>query len=511
MVIVNPDTDIVEVHIPGPQGQGVDKNIKTYGAIGDGSSHTITSVYGTLAAALILNPSWVSVAGLAAGDEVDYAALQAALNDFASWNTLIVAKGVYRINKTLTVPQIIGKHLFGAGRHDQCVIRQMTGNIPILKVNVRDTHSVNLENVTLEYNTQQTSSDTAAANLQFTDPSGPANGWYRWTFRNVLFDKGYDCIQLTGASSTAVLWGSSFENCTFSRPAHSAVFLVPSVAAEAPELRFSGCNVFAGAAYSGPVPTGPAFRLFGCEAVFDMIGIEGWDERAFWVDGGGTCVVNGLHIESNIWTQTFATTIYNQGVEMVINGASVSGTNNATGSYIRMFNLGVGAKVWLKGWTNAVTNGTSSTAMMTDGIASDAFIEMDGVTSEGSGTVDIPYNAGFVAATLGRRIRFPRVPGVALTYGATVNTDAQAAETFYLNVTNGTAFTIANPTNKFAGLDITYEIKNSSGGAMGAVTWGADFLLAGAFVAPANTKRRMYSFRHDGTNWVEQWRSAADI
>ncbi len=42
-------------------------------------------------------------------------------------------------------------------------------------------------------------------------------------------------------------------------------------------------------------------------------------------------------------------------------------------------------------------------------------------------------------------------------------------------------------------------------------TWNAVFTLAGAWVDPANTKRRVITFRHNGTNWVEQSRTPNDI
>jgi polygalacturonase len=104
------------------------------------------------------------------------------------------------------------------------------------------------------------------------------------------------------------------------------------------------------------------------------------------------------------------------------------------------------------------------------------------------------------------------LPGVqALTYGVTVNTSADTGPIFTLVVTNGTAFTIAAPTNPTFGREITYDVKNSSGGAMGVITWNAPFLLAGAFVNPANTKRRTITFYYDGTSWVEKNRAAADI
>jgi hypothetical protein len=100
---------------------------------------------------------------------------------------------------------------------------------------------------------------------------------------------------------------------------------------------------------------------------------------------------------------------------------------------------------------------------------------------------------------------------LALTYSATIATDAQAANIFTIVATNGTAFTISNPTNLWTGAELTYDIKNSSGGALGVITWGAAFLLAGAFTNPANTKRRTITFYYDGTSWIETNRAAADI
>ena len=99
-----------------------------------------------------------------------------------------------------------------------------------------------------------------------------------------------------------------------------------------------------------------------------------------------------------------------------------------------------------------------------------------------------------------------------LLYGTTVNIVATAAVYFTLNVTNGVAFTIAFPSSLAVGQPLALEILNNSGGAMGAVTFGAGYSLAGAFVAPANTKRRVYSFLATTiSTLIEQTRSAADI
>lgn len=99
---------------------------------------------------------------------------------------------------------------------------------------------------------------------------------------------------------------------------------------------------------------------------------------------------------------------------------------------------------------------------------------------------------------------------IMLTYGTTIATDAARAEDFAINATNGVAFTISNPTNPTEQRRLTYNISNSSGGAMGAITWGSEFRLSGAFVNPANNQYRQIEFRRVGSQWREQNRTAAD-
>jgi hypothetical protein len=80
-----------------------------------------------------------------------------------------------------------------------------------------------------------------------------------------------------------------------------------------------------------------------------------------------------------------------------------------------------------------------------------------------------------------------------LTYGTTVNTNLSLGNICRLTVTDGVAFTMAKPTNMVEGQEVYYRFTNSSGGAMGAVTWNAAFKME-PFINPANTKRRMISF-----------------
>ncbi len=92
-----------------------------------------------------------------------------------------------------------------------------------------------------------------------------------------------------------------------------------------------------------------------------------------------------------------------------------------------------------------------------------------------------------------------------------VNPNPQAGEYIILNVVNTSAFTINAPSVHLNGARITFEIMNSSGSAMGTITWDPSFKLAGAFTNPANGFRRTISFVYNGSNWVEIGRAVADI
>lgn len=116
------------------------------------------------------------------------------------------------------------------------------------------------------------------------------------------------------------------------------------------------------------------------------------------------------------------------------------------------------------------------------------------------------------SATIPNRI----IPGVAaavvtVTYSAAITFDTSTGDYFKISATDTNAFTIGAPANPTRGANCIVDITNSSGGVMGAITWNAIFKLAGAFTNPASTKRRIITFYHDGSNWVELSRGAADI
>lgn len=101
-----------------------------------------------------------------------------------------------------------------------------------------------------------------------------------------------------------------------------------------------------------------------------------------------------------------------------------------------------------------------------------------------------------------------------LTYGPTIALDASLGNEFVVTITDAVAFVLSNPTNPPpSGQDqiIVVTFKNSSGGAHGAGTFGTLYKTSAALAAIADGKNRSIAFRWDGTNWVELYRTAADV
>mgnify|MGYP001574120864 CR=1 FL=1 len=100
--------------------------------------------------------------------------------------------------------------------------------------------------------------------------------------------------------------------------------------------------------------------------------------------------------------------------------------------------------------------------------------------------------------------------GLALTYGASVAVDPTLGNLFTVTATNGTAFTASDSYPGAAGQGITITVRNTSGGALGVITWDTKYKLA-AWTSPATGFSRSITFEFDGTNWIETGRTAADV
>lgn len=95
-------------------------------------------------------------------------------------------------------------------------------------------------------------------------------------------------------------------------------------------------------------------------------------------------------------------------------------------------------------------------------------------------------------------------------YSASIDLDAATGSIFIITANTVAAFTINAPKNGIAPQPIKIVIKNTSGGALGAITWNAVFKKT-AFTNPANGFSRAIEFFYDGTNWVQLWQSTVDV
>lgn len=94
-----------------------------------------------------------------------------------------------------------------------------------------------------------------------------------------------------------------------------------------------------------------------------------------------------------------------------------------------------------------------------------------------------------------------------VAYSAAMDINAIAGDQFIITATNNTAFTINDPTNSFRGMHFTVRIRNTSGGALGAVTWSTAYKMT-AWTSPATGFSRSVDFKYNGAVWVEAGRTA---
>lgn len=103
-------------------------------------------------------------------------------------------------------------------------------------------------------------------------------------------------------------------------------------------------------------------------------------------------------------------------------------------------------------------------------------------------------------------------------YGVAPVIDVGRGTQAILSVTDAVAFVFGVPLFNggampaaLNGIELLLVIRNTSGGAHGAGTFNAIFKTAGAVPAIANGSSRSFLFVWNGTNWVESFRSAADV
>lgn len=185
-------------------------------------------------------------------------------------------------------------------------------------------------------------------------------------------------------------------------------------------------------------------------------------------------------------------------------------SNNAANGLIINCTLSSGSPfiVWRRSGTNKFVeqlSGTSNNWSVNNSATSTNVIAGN---ADGSITIGASGKTTTIAGTTSQTQA--AVAFVTDTYSSSITIDASTGRHHKITATNGTAFTINAPTNPVAGEELIIEILNSSGGALGTITWNAAFHME-TYTAPANTKRKTIRFSYDGSNWIQSGGMSGDF
>jgi hypothetical protein len=160
---------------------------------------------------------------------------------------------------------------------------------------------------------------------------------------------------------------------------------------------------------------------------------------------------------------------------------------------------------------DAVSPGTPSAAIKIDGTCSGAFHNWPDNNFNFATAVDLGASND--------SIYFPdrytdREEQIAWSTGGGSLTPSAYFAYHELDIIDGSAITLANPSNLYRGApDQRFCFKNLGGVAAGALTLGSKYKTTGAITLPAAGKNRSIAFRYDGNsgNLYETWRSTGDV
>lgn len=307
------------------------------------------------------------------GSTDDTTAIQAGITWIAAnHGNLTLPAGTCNISGSLIIPfaqqfRISGQSKVGT------IINMTASNLPIFIANQANTHSVELDHLYLQYSSHQSTSNTQAYCLQWTNAASDSSGFYRWNVHDLQCDGSYIGLGIyTTGGNTETVWGSTFSNVTITNTSQSALSFVPSVPIGMPINVFNQLGIF-DTGGGAPVPAGPAIFLSAMEAVFNGLDVEGWKNEAIWSTGGGFVNVSGCHVEH----ETLATSgrfFYMANGPIFIEGCDLSMDGNPALTGAQVIGEGSGATITLKNITMFVSPSGGSTFYWTTGNIANSLI-----------------------------------------------------------------------------------------------------------------------------------------
>lgn len=195
------------------------------------------------------------------------------------------------------------------------------------------------------------------------------------------------------------------------------------------------------------------------------------------------------------------------------NGSSEMNWFISCGAATMIFSGATSKKTMVQGCRIATSGATTTIRGINHSIVGNEFagpVTFDSTTN----TCTHDSNVDFGTTDLGSNNKIGNIESApeTVTYSASMTPDAAKAATHIITATNGTAFTVNNPINLPITGGKTFElvIRNASGGALGAATFGAIYKHS-TWTLPANGFSRTVRYRWDGTNLIEISRTPNDV
>lgn len=442
----------------------------------------------------------------------DTAAIQAAINASTSTAPKLVyfPTGTYIITAALTIPFSPGFSMVGEGPYNSVIQQNTAGQACFIFANDL-THSVSVSDLTIQYPADQSNAGSVA--FLYHVNGGSTGGFFHHIYSNLHLKSCYRGFSLFETDGAQTLWDTTWRNIFFEHITNRCVSMVSATPLGIPSLRFYDIYI-QNTGVPAITSTGPAFYLSGVnEATFVGMDWEGWTDTLIQMDGGTGVDIDGLHVEHHILDTAFCRVFKIANGPFSIRNWTFAGatTANCTGQ-ASIFHADSGQLVIHEGWHSVNTAlGNPGIKDVVEGSSAAAIsVDWRNIQKQGGNLIglgDVGSNPAYTELLRGGRRQ--------LTLGANIANDLSfPSRKFWISDTvAATARTIVNPTNPRAEDRITYEIQNNSGGVLGVLTWGTEFKLAGAWVQPANTKKRTITFDRDPVNslWIENGRAAADI
>jgi hypothetical protein len=324
-------------------------NVRWFGAKGDGSTDDTAAIQAAVTASL----TPVSFIG----------------------RTLFIPAGNYKLTNEIAIPFSTSWKISGVNR-GTTLLTQFTNNKAIFALGKNITHTWEISNLGLTWNTQQTTSDTMAYAIRFDhDPSlGAAETtFFNFKISQLSITKCYRGIGQSEAASTGPIpyWAFNITDITGGNSVKAFIFNVSPVANGSPNNHIS--NIYYGGWAGSPTSQKePPIMVYYADAFFNNLDIEGCGDIPVMDLRQTSVAISGLHIENWNFTGAVApvytnTLIYAIQSEVTIDGASISCAYTVGAGVSTSLTRGFQSYFALRGFVNGATYTGTTNVFQFDG------------------------------------------------------------------------------------------------------------------------------------------------